>query len=141
MSPASRAIGRLEMVGLGFITPLLRMAIGEEPRAQLKQLWRTLGVPLLSIVVFIMLWSFVAGRIQTSLGQIPGPAAVWQQVGSLWADHKAERAREAEFYVRQKQRHAERLAEDPQAEMSAVKYTGRPTYLDQILTSLKTVFT
>jgi len=140
MSSASSAIRRLETAGLGFITPLLRMAIGEDPRGQMKELWRTLGVPLVAILAFILLWSFVAARIQTSLGQIPGPTAVWQQVGALWADHKAERDREAQFYERQRERHAAQLADDPSAEPSKVKYTGRPTYFDQILTSLKTVF-
>jgi nitrate/nitrite transport system permease protein len=141
MSSASSAVRRLELAGLGFLGPLLRLATGEEPRAQLKDLWRTIGVPTLAIAVFLLLWSFFAARIETSLGQIPGPAAVWQQVGSLWADHRAEREREAAFYERQKQRNAERLAEDPSAEASKVRYTGRPTYIDQILTSLKTVFT
>jgi nitrate/nitrite transport system permease protein len=140
MSLASSAVRRLELVGLGFLSPLLRLASGEEPRAQLKELWRSIGVPLLAIIAFVMLWSFCAARIQTSLGQIPGPAAVWQQAGSLWADHKAERVRESEFYQRQAERHAARVAEDPAAEASKVKYTGRPTYIDQILTSLKTVF-
>jgi nitrate/nitrite transport system permease protein len=87
------------------------------------------------------MWSFFSARIETSLGKIPGPAAVWEQVGSLWSDHKAERAREVEFHKRQQQRNAERLAEDPNAEVSKVNYTGRPTYIDQILTSLKTAFT
>jgi nitrate/nitrite transport system permease protein len=141
MSSASSAVRRLELVGLGFLAPLLRLATGEEPRAQLKDLWRTIGVPALAIALFLFMWSFFAARIQTSLGQIPGPAAVWQQVGSLWADHKAEREREAAFYERQEQRNAERQAEDPGAEASKVRYTGRPTYVDQILTSLKTVFT
>jgi nitrate/nitrite transport system permease protein len=140
MSLASSAVRRLELVGLGFLSPLLRLASGEEPRAQLKELWRGIGVPLLAIIAFVMLWSFFAARIQTSLGQIPGPAAVWQQAGSLWADHKAERQREVEFYQRQAERHAAQLAQDPAAGRSQVQYTGRPTYIDQILTSLKTVF-
>src|SRR5687768_174626 len=91
MSSASNAARRLEVVGLGFLGPLLLLASGEAPRAQLKELWRTMGLPLVAIMVFVMLWSFSAARIETSLGQIPGPAAVWQQAGSLWADHKAER--------------------------------------------------
>ena len=105
------------------------------------ELWRVAGVPAVAILAFVLLWSFFAARIQTSLGQIPGPAAVWEQAGSLWVDHKAEREREAQFYERQRQRNAERLAGDPAAEPSTAKYTGRPTYLDQIFTSLKTVFT
>ena len=88
MSSASSAVRGLELVGLGFLGPVLRLATGEDPRAQLRELWRTIGVPVLAIAAFVLLWSFLAARIQTSLGQIQGPAAVWQQVGSLWADHK-----------------------------------------------------
>jgi nitrate/nitrite transport system permease protein len=131
----------LTLLGLGFVVPLVRMACGEDGRIQLKNFWQLAGVPLLAMLVFVLLWSFSAARIQTSLGQIPGPAAVWDQAGALWADHKAERERQVEFYERQKRRNAERLAEDPAAEATDVRYTGRPTYVDQIFTSLKTVFT
>jgi nitrate/nitrite transport system permease protein len=82
----------------------------------------------------------MSSRIVTSLGEIPGPRAVWEQTGVLWADHKAEREKEAAFYERQAQRNTDRLAEDPSAEASDIKYTGKPTYIDQIFTSLYTVF-
>jgi nitrate/nitrite transport system permease protein len=131
----------LGMLGLGFVVPVIRMACGEDPRLQIRELWRSLGVPVLAMVLFCLAWSWSASRITTSLGQIPGPAAVWQQAGALWVDHKAERQREVEFYTRQDKRNVERLAADPAATISRAKYTGRPTYLDQILTSLKTVFT
>jgi nitrate/nitrite transport system permease protein len=131
----------LMLLGLAFLVPLLRMACGEDPRLQMKDLWRTLGVPVVSMLLFCLAWSFVAGRVHTSLGQIPGPAAVWEQAGALWADHKAERERRSQFYERQQKRNAERMAADPAMEPSQVRYTGRPTYIDQIFTSLKTVFT
>jgi len=131
----------LTMLGLAFIVPVVRLACGEDPRMQLHALWRTLGVPLVAMAFFVMMWSFFAARIHTSLGQIPGPAAVWQQAGALWSDHKAERARQARFYERQEQRSAERLAQDPAAQGAIMRCTGRPTYIDQIATSLKTVFT
>jgi nitrate/nitrite transport system permease protein len=131
----------LKLAGLTFLVPIVRLAAGEDPRAQLKDLWRSLGVPLLAMLLFGLLWSFFAARIETSLGRIPGPAAVWQQAGALWADHKAERQREVQFHERQQKRNAALVAEDPAAAPSKVRYTGRPTYIDQILTSLKTVFT
>jgi nitrate/nitrite transport system permease protein len=106
----------------------------------LPLLWRALGVPLLAIAVFLLLWSQTASRIETSLGRIPGPMAVWQQVGTLWGEYRAERARAAAFYQRQAERNAARLAEDPKADVTVPRYTGKPTYVDQILTSLKTVF-
>jgi nitrate/nitrite transport system permease protein len=67
--------------------------------------------------------------------------AVWQQAQALWADHVAERARAARFYERQAQRNAAILARNPDATVVVATYTGKPTYLDQIATSLKTVFT
>jgi len=131
----------LEVVGLSFLIPVIRMARGESPRAQMKALWQLLGVPLVAILVFLFAWSQVASRIETSLGQIPGPAAVWSQAQSLWKDHKAEREKAEAFYERQRQRNAERLAKNPNAEVKIRQYTGKPTYIDQIFTSLKTVFT
>jgi nitrate/nitrite transport system permease protein len=103
-------------------------------------LWRTVGVPVVAIAIFLLVWSRVSAGIQTSLGQIPGPIAVWEQAQALWGDHLAERAKAAAFYERQKVRNAARLAEDPNANIVVRKYTGKPTYIDQILTSLKTVF-
>ncbi len=49
-------------------------------------------------------------------------------------------ASEAAFYERQEKRNAARLAKDPNATVKWRQYTGKPTYLDQIVTSLKTVF-
>src|SRR5687767_4386271 len=128
-------------IGLSFINPIIRLCQGENPRLQLQELWHSLGIPLVAIAVFLLAWSQVSSRIETSLGQIPGPTAVWQQAQSLWADHKAGREKAAAFYERQQKRNADKLAKDPNAEIRQVKYTGKPTYIDQIGTSLKTVFT
>ena len=46
----------------------------------LRDLWQSLGVPAVSIAIFMFAWSQVSSRIETSLGQIPGPVAVWQQM-------------------------------------------------------------
>jgi nitrate/nitrite transport system permease protein len=130
----------LNVAGLGFLVPLVRMARGEDARVQMAALWRLAFVPLIAMGIFLFLWSQSSARIVTSLGQIPGPKAVWAQVGTLWADHRAERLKEGAFYERRAVRNAQTLAEDPQAEVSDAKYTGKPTYIDQIFTSLRTVF-
>jgi nitrate/nitrite transport system permease protein len=100
----------------------------------------TLGVPALAIALFLLLWAASAARVQTSLGTVPGPLQVFGQAKVLFDDHLAERSRQAEFYQRQAERNAKLLAEDPQAEVRTHKWTGKATFLDQILTSLKTVF-
>src|SRR5436190_451526 len=134
------AIRVLSLIGLGFLKPLVAICRGEDPRAHMRQLWLELGAPIVSIAAFLLVWSQVSQGIQTSLGTIPGPVAVWEQTKALWADHLAQREKAVAFYERQEKRNAEKLAEDPTADMTVRKYTGKPTYIDQIFTSLKTVF-
>jgi nitrate/nitrite transport system permease protein len=136
-----RLYGMLNVAGLGFLVPVIRITRGESARPQLKQLWKLAGVPIVAMMMFLFGWSQMSAHIVTSLGRIPGPVAVWHQTEALWSDHKAERAKRAAFYERQAKRNAERLAEDPQADVSKINYTGKPTYIDQIFTSLRTVFT
>jgi nitrate/nitrite transport system permease protein len=137
----SHLCGAMKLAGLGPFTPLLRLAVGVSPREELAQLWRQLGLPLMAIVAFLLVWSTVAPRVETSLGALPGPSQVWEQAIALYDSHAAERAKQAAFYERQETRNAEILAADPTAEVKIRPYAGRPTFLDQILTSLKTVFT
>jgi nitrate/nitrite transport system permease protein len=101
---------------------------------------RALGIPLLAIALFLVAWSRFSAGIQTSLGQVPGPLAVVEQARALWDDHLAEREKAAAFYERQKVRNAARLAEDPTVRVVTRRYTGKPTFIDEVLTSLKTVF-
>ena len=123
------------------LASLLRLGwIPSFPRPRAGDLARHVGVPIAAIFVFLFLWSRVSAGIETTLGRIPGPTAVWQQTGALWADHVAERARAAAFYQRQEQRNAAIRAANPAAVVTVAGYTGKPTYLDQIVTSLKTVF-
>jgi nitrate/nitrite transport system permease protein len=65
---------------------------------------------------------------------------VAQQARALWSDHVAERARAQRFYERQDERNRASLAADPTATAAAMVYTGKPTFVDQIVTSLETVF-
>jgi nitrate/nitrite transport system permease protein len=137
----NRANIDLSLLGLGWFVPIVRIASGESPREQFGQLWRMLGIPMLAVLVFVALWAEVAPRVDTSLGAVPGPSAVWDEAMSLVADHGEQRARRAEFYDRQHDRNARLLAENPDADIRIREYTGKPSYFDQILTSLKTVFT
>ncbi len=136
-----RACGYLLLLGFGWLVPVVKLAAGEPPREQLKELWQQLGVPLAAIALFVFVWAQLAARVDTSLGGIPGPAAVWQETKALVAEHHAERTRRAEFFERQRERNAAALAENPEIETRIRQYTGKPTYLDQIRTSLVTVFT
>src|SRR5882672_10004397 len=133
----NRANPYLALLGLGW---LARLATGDDVARQARELWRQLGVPLAAIALFLLAWSQLAARIETSLGAIPGPAAVWHEARGLAAEHRAERERRAEFYARQDARNSAARAADANAEVRVRQYTGKPTYFDQIVTSLATVF-
>ena len=131
----------LELLGLNWFVPLVNLCAGESPRAQARELWLMVGVPLLALLAFLVVWHWGAAKIETSLGVIPGPAQVWEEAGGLIEEHRAEQEKAAAFMARQEQRNAEQLAADPSAAVRIRPYTGRPTYPSQILTSLYTVFT
>lgn len=98
-------------------------------------------VPLFAIGIFLVLWGLGAQQVETSLGQLPGPAKAWEQGVSLYDEHLAERDKEQAFYERQEKRNQKKLEKDPDATIKVRKYTGAPTFIDQIWTSIITVTT
>lgn len=128
------------ITGLTWFVPLVRIAAGENPAQQARQLFLIMGVPIIAFTLFLGLWSFSASKVNTSLGAIPGPVAVWHEAGGLLDEHFAERKKETEYYQRQQERNSQKLAEDPAAEIKTRPYNGQATYLDKIFTSLYTVF-
>mgnify|MGYP000158009115 CR=1 FL=1 len=56
-----------------------------------------LGVPLLSILCFLLLWGNLAPKVQTSLGAIPGPAQVWTEAVNLHEDAVQKAESKAKF--------------------------------------------
>jgi nitrate/nitrite transport system permease protein len=112
---------------------------GDEWGPDLARLAYSLFIPLFAIMIFLGLWSAGAKNVQTSLGQLPGPAKVWEQTLALVDEHKAERKKEEAFFERQRIRNEKKLAANPEAEVRIRPYTGKPTFFDQILTSLVTV--
>ncbi|WP_407705100.1 ABC transporter permease [Thalassotalea agarivorans] len=115
-----------------------------DPASHKFQLWfgkftRVAALPFVGVMVFLLIWSVAASNIDTSLGKFPGPKAVAEQMGNLYQEHQDAREKEAAFYQRQEERNAKRLAKDPNYEPKIRAYTGKETFLDQIITSLKTV--
>lgn len=135
----NKTAGVLNAIGLGFLVPLLKMAAGDDRATQLKVLRQVLIIPLLGISTFLLIWALLAPRIITSLGAIPGPVQVIEQAGNLWADHQREREKAAAFYERQDARNAKLIADGNSDKVKQRSYTGKPTYLDQIFTSIVTV--
>jgi nitrate/nitrite transport system permease protein len=141
MTMLNRTAEILDKTGLTWFVPFVRLAAREAPGEQVREILRMIGVPVLAILAFLMLWHGLAQGVQTSLGTLPGPIQVMGAVGELSNEYREERARAAAFYELQETENAQILAADPTAEVRVRPYNGRPTYIDQIATSLKTVFT
>lgn len=129
----------LNTLGFAWLVPILRLATGESPGAQWQELQKLLLIPLLGVSLFLGAWAMLAPKIDTSLGAIPGPAQVWTQAVYLWEDHKNERLKEDAFMERQEKRNAKLAEQGREDRIKWRAYTGKPTYFDQIVTSLGTV--
>ncbi len=136
----AKAINFFNVTGMKWGVPLVKMISGEDILEQLKLIIKSVLTPVIAILSFLMIWSFGASRVETSLGQIPGPTMVWQQAKQLWNEHLSERQKADAFYARQEARNEAKLKRNPNASVRIVDYTGKATYIDQIFTSLKTVF-
>ncbi len=114
-------------------------SVVDKIREQAINTIKIVAAPMIGILVFLFIWSVAAQNIDTSLGKFPGPAAVWEQFGALYDEHNQERDKAAAFYERQEVRNAKKLAKNPDYVAKFRKYTGKETFLDQIITSLITV--
>ena len=102
---------------------------------------KSIMLPVAGVLFFLLIWGPVAQNIDTSLGKFPGPSEALEQFQSLLTEHNDEREKETAFYQRQDDRNAARLAQDPDYTVKIRSYTGKPTFIDQIGTSLITVLT
>lgn len=162
-----RSIHILNFVGLGFFEPAIRLAAGEETKKNLIALLKKVFLPVLSVGLFLILWHAGASylynvekdfkieraqeasgdagvalelkRIETgesSINSLPSPGAVLDAFKTLLADHRSITAKKAAF----KEKVAATNAQRKEQGLDAITYTGRPSFVDQIFTSLKTVF-
>jgi len=141
---SSTMVGR-RAFNFGWLDRQLALMSSERFGVGFQRLARGVAIPLVAVLIFLGLWSIGASKVQTSLGQLPGPAKVWEQAASLYQEHQAERVKEDAFYERLHKRIVKAEAAGMPAErierMRTREYTGRATFLDQIITSLLTVGT
>jgi len=136
----NRLVNFLQISGLTWFVPLVRIVSGEQPKEQVKQLWLVMGIPIVAFAIFLALWGQLSSQVVTSLGTIPGPSDVYKQASGLWEEHKYQREKQDAFYKRQEERNEKY---EKQGKLEKIKwrvFTGAPTYIDQIWTSIKTVF-
>jgi len=155
------------VAGLPILEPFVRLAAGEDPREQMAGIAKFIVLPVVAVALFVGLWSICARTVVTESMQMPSPTSTWQAGKELFGMHfeqrkqdkikKQEKVREAvQFMVSAKrvERRAASASEDQKAVLLAnalvlkkkavqaanYKASSAPTIVDQIITSLKTVF-
>jgi nitrate/nitrite transport system permease protein len=130
---------------LPWVEKVMNYLSGEGITRSAFKLTQNLIVPMMALIIFLFLWEIGAKQVQTSLGTLPGPEAVWEQSKSLYDEHNVERDKENQFYQRLQKRVDKAVAAGkPQEKIDKIKdrqYTGPATFIDQIFTSLFTVMT
>lgn len=156
-------------LGFGFLDPLVKLFQGIEPKKNGILFLKKAIIPILSIAIFLGVANFFSsylykiererkiektretqgdeaalamqecidsGDISCKPNSLPSPADVWRAAQTLIADHRMISADKAEFKAKTAAVNAQRHAQG----LSSIRYTGRPSFVDQIFTSLKTVF-
>lgn len=150
-------------------TALAKLKTAITPKINWKTTLVNFGILLSSILVFLLIWQLGAqylfnveatakiekarteqgeaaalemeacirsGDISCQPNTLPSPSQVSVAAKNLWIDHLAINDKKQEFAVKVSKTNAQRRADG----LAAITYTGRPSFIDQIFTSLKTVF-
>lgn len=158
----------MRKIGLGFLEPVIQVIRGEERKRNLSILFKQIVLPFLSILLFVLMWHLGAtalynseaevriekarteqgeeaaiemkqciasGNVSCQPNTLPSPASVYEAFKALWGDHMAISKEKDDFQKRVEATNEERAEQG----LPKITYTGRPSFLDQIGTSLKTV--
>ncbi|WP_282036122.1 ABC transporter permease [Saccharicrinis aurantiacus] len=165
----TKILNALKWSGLGFLEPLIKLIQGKEKDKNIRLVLRQIVVPVLSVFIFLGVCNFGAsylynkerdikiektrsvqgdaaaaqmaecidsGDLSCKPNSLPSPADVKQGAISLWNDHKMISEKKSAF----KEKTAAINKQRKEQGLKAITYTGRPSFVDQIITSLKTVF-
>ncbi len=154
---------------MAFLKPLLAMLTPKFQKADLLPSLKKASITLLSILLFLGLWhlgskalynkeaNFKIEKALTEQGQaaadaeraciasgesscqpntLPSPSQVWASLQSLITDHKVINADKAAFVEKMAVTNTKLVEKGKKA----IVYTGRASFVDIVLTSIKTVF-
>lgn len=155
--------------GMGFMEPLIRLITNEDPNKNFKEVLKRIVAPIASVFIFIGLWQMgssnlyqkeanykietakknqgqeaanklkacmESGEAKCQPNTLPSPSQVYVAYTKLLEDHKRIATDKKAF----KEKTATLNQSREEKGLKPIVYTGRPSFVDQILTSLKTVF-
>ncbi len=167
MNWRGNALKFCDVAGLPALEPFVRLLAGEDVKEQLKGIAKFVVLPVAAVAVFLILWSAAARTVVTDSMQLPSPTDTWTAGKELFAMHSAQRAEDLRVKQEKTMQAVTLLAQANAVTKQAESATGErketllanvlvlkkkavqaanyrpssaPTFVDQIITSLKTVF-
>ncbi|HBE67493.1 MAG TPA: nitrate ABC transporter permease [Planctomycetaceae bacterium] len=156
------------VAGLPVLEPFVRLCFGEDPKEQMAGIAKFLLVPILAVFIFLGGWSVASNVIKTDSLELPSPSATWAAGAELFEMHRESKAARAAKQQEKLQEAVLSMAKAKKADLLAAeakspaqksnyealalsyrkqavvaanfKATSAPTFVEQIYTSLKTVF-
>lgn len=158
----------LRFIGLGIIEPFVMFFTGKEVKKNGNEILKNFIYPILSVLVFLFFCQVLAkslfnqeasrkiekarvengdaaaleakeciesGNVACQPNTLPSPKMVKEAAITLWKDILVIKAKKEAFKQKVKKTNAQRK----KAGLKPITYTGRPSFSDQIFTSLKTV--
>lgn len=163
-----KALKFCDVTGLPILEPFVRLIAGEDPKEQMKGIAKFILVPIVAFSVFLLLWSASAKVVVTDSMKLPSPVETFTAGKDLFAMHKAQKAADRAKKTEKLKEAVTLLAKAKASEKAAASATvasskdqylanakaykkkavaaanyvpsSAPTFVDQIYTSLKTVF-
>ncbi len=87
----------VDVSGFKVLDPVVRLAFGEEPPKQLRDIFRFLVVPTTFVLVCLGTWTVIAPRHKTKSGEVPTPEQVWKSLVINDTLNRREDEKEADF--------------------------------------------
>ncbi|TWT65059.1 ABC transporter permease [Allorhodopirellula solitaria] len=156
-----------QITGLPIFEPFVRLAAGEDKTEQFKGIAKYVLLPVVAITLFLLMWNAAAKTVVTDSAKLPSPGATWGAGKQLIAMHFDQKEADRLAKHEKLDEAVEMMVEAKAYESAAATATGAkqealqtrseslkkravaaanyqpssaPTFLDQIGTSVRTVF-
>jgi nitrate/nitrite transport system permease protein len=89
----------IDLSGLTFMSPVVRLCYGEEPKVQLQKIGQWILVPIAGVLAFLFLWHVTSSSVQTKSGMLPNPEQTWRSYKAIDAHAEREKLKMEAFDI------------------------------------------
>lgn len=109
----------IDLSGLTFLAPIVRLCYGEEPKVQLQKIGQWILIPIAAVLAFLFLWHITSGSIQTKSGTLPNPSQTWQGYNAIDKHAERENLKESAYELTGAERNT--MLEESKSQLVVVK--------------------